>query len=168
MFPKPGPLKSSRLIGSPNGSSLWSLVATQIFTEPMPPPATRRGRLPPRRASGRHGGPARTASGVVRARPRARDGEGRTSAKASSPGRRFSAVRQPRAEQDRLRTARAGQESISIGSWRRRSGATSPARRRLSQALRQFDVHQVRRMELVLASKKTGLDSGAKRCLQEK
>ena len=37
-----------------------------------------------------------------------------------------------------------------------------------SEALGDFNVHQVRRMQLVLISEKPGLDPGAKRCLQEK
>ena len=37
-----------------------------------------------------------------------------------------------------------------------------------SEALSHFNIRQVRRMELVLVSKKTGLDSGAQRGLQEK
>ena len=34
------------------------------------------------------------------------------------------------------------------------------------EALRHFNVHQMRRMELVLISKKAGLDPAAKLCLQ--
>lgn len=37
-----------------------------------------------------------------------------------------------------------------------------------AEALKQLDVHEVRRVEFIVVAKEAGLDSGAKRRLQEK